>query len=207
MCRHDFYHFSHLENHMKTLLLILIMLPISATQAAPPAHPPMNVLIDQLENGTRQEMFEAAVHLTVIGPKSIAAEPLLLKMLRSDDDFKMTLACGITQGIGSQAERLVDDIRPLLLNKNFHLQYWACRALCAIGPAAHDTVPQLLNCLKNGKASVRHNAATALGSIVAPCHKGKVIVLKALGVALDDLHIMVREAAAAAILKITRNEA
>lgn len=106
----------------------------------------------------------AAVGLEAIGPAAIKATPQLIEMLGASGRDNI-LACGIIRGIGPGAVELVPLLRTLLDNNNFHVQYWACRALSSIGPGAHQATSDLCEILIMGIASVRRNAAIALGNI------------------------------------------
>jgi len=112
-----------------------------------------------------QVRVAAAIALDMIGPASIKAKPQLVVLLNSSVDRDNILACGVIRGIGSSAAELVPLVREQLYHKNFHVQYWACRALASIGPGAHAATEDLCERLGTGVASVRRNAAIALGSI------------------------------------------
>lgn len=107
----------------------------------------------------------AAIALDIIGPASIKATPQIIKLLGSTVDRDNILGCGICRGIGRDAVGLVPQLLPLLDADNFHVQYWACRALSSIGPGAYAATDGLNRLLLNGVASARRNAAIALGSI------------------------------------------
>jgi HEAT repeat protein len=151
---------------VKYLLLLLPLLFVTSVKAEEFA---LEDLITQLQNDVPTVRIEAAIALAKIGPEAIAAEPVLKEMLRGDDELNNALACGIIQGIGGRAVNLIDDISMLLPHENFHIQYWACRALGAIGPLAHRKALVLGPMMMNEEASVRKNAAMALGNIALGC--------------------------------------
>ena len=121
-------------------------------------------LVEVLANGSVTSRLAAAVALAEIGVDAIAAEPVLRDML-SGTDIERRMAAGVIQGIGPAAEPLLDALAPNLYSENFHVQYWTCRALAAIGPAAANLTPDLCYLAENGVASVRRNACLALGDV------------------------------------------
>lgn len=151
---------------MKYLLLLLPLLFVTSVKAEEFA---LEDIITQLQNDDPEVRVEAAIALAKIGPEAIAAEPVLKEMLRGNNELDNALACGIIQGIGGRAVNLIDDIGMLLAHENFHIQYWACRALGAIGPMAHRKALILGTMMLNEEASVRKNAAMAIGNIALGC--------------------------------------
>jgi len=137
---------------------------IYAEAAASLGEVAIDPLIEALD-GSRQTRIGAAVGLGAIGSASIRTEFKLHRMLMGNDSFDRILACGIIRGIGPDAFILVDSLRLCLHHDNFHVQYWACRALSSIGSGANDATEDLLIVLKMGIASVRRNAAITLGNI------------------------------------------
>lgn len=162
-------------------------------------------LIVALEDENPQVRIAAAIALDKIGPPALKASPVLEKMLRSDDDRTNILACGIIRGIGPDAAWLTELVIPLLDHENFHVQYWACRALGSIG---HNTGVQaaakLVELLDTGVASVRRNAALALGNIAGGLDgKSQFAAIQALEqTAANDYSHPIREAAKEALAKI-----
>jgi len=137
---------------------------IYAEEAATYGECAVEPLIEALEE-EGQVRVAAAIALDIIGPAAIKAKPQLLVLFASDSDRDNILACGICRGIGSGAVELVPQLRLLLDHDNFHVQYWSCRALASIGPGAHAATEDLCRELVTGLASVRRNAAIALGDI------------------------------------------
>jgi len=161
-------------------------------------------LIVALEDENPQVRVAAAVALEMIGPAAIKAKPILEEMLQSDDDRTNILACGIIRGIGGpDAIELTELVVTLLDNENFHVQYWACRALGGVGPrAAPVAAGKLIELLETGVASVRRNAAVALGDIAAGL-EDQSVVIQALERTTKDYSHLVREAAEEALTKIS----
>lgn len=144
----------------------------------------------------------AAVGLEAVGPAAIKATPQLIEMLDASDRDNI-LVCGIIRGIGPDAVKLVPLLRTLLDNNNFHVQYWACRALSSIGPGAQMATPDLSKELLTGLASVRRNAAIALGNIAPGMTERQLQeTITVLEVAQQDGCHPVREAATEALERI-----
>lgn len=159
-------------------------------------------LIKVLEDENLQVRVAAAIALEAIGPASIEAQPQLEQMLQSDDDRTNILACGIIRGIGPDAAELVDLVVTHLDNENFHVQYWACRALGGIRYNATPAVEKLCELLKTGVASVRRNAALALGEIAKGLYDPSAVIQALEKVAADDYSYPVRSAARVASTKL-----
>jgi HEAT repeat protein len=160
-------------------------------------------LMVALQDENPQVRVAAAIALEAVGPAAIEAKPLLIEMLQSDDDRTNILACGIIRGIGPGAGELTDLLKSQLCNQNFHVQYWSCRALGGIGTNAEPAVGMLSNLLVRGVASVRRNAATALGDIaVGLDQKSQDDIVQALQLATTDWSHCVCVAAREALLKI-----
>ncbi len=158
-------------------------------------------LIVVLQDENLQVRVAAAFALEAVGPASIKAKLLLEEMLQSDDDFTITLACAIIRGIGPDAIELVDPVMTCLDHKNFHVQYWACRALGGIGLNATPAADKLIELLKTGVASVRRNAALALGQIYKFRGDQTVNVIRALLQVIENDYSMPVKAAAEEALK------
>jgi len=117
-----------------------------------------------------------------MGPAAADAIPRLIELVEKNDDDVIAPIFAL-QGIGPSAKAAVPALIVVLDHKNFHAQYFACRALGAIGADAEPAVEKLAERLKNGVTSVRRNAATALGQIGTA---GGDAVVPALISALDD---------------------
>ena len=160
------------------------------------------LLMVALEDENPQVRTAAAIALEKIGPASIKAKPLLEEMLQSDDDHTNILACAIIRGIGPGAADLVDLVKELLYNENFHVQYWACRALGGVGLEAAIVVNELLDRLVTGVASVRRNAALALGEITKSIDNNGPIIQALEQVIEHDYSVPVKDAAKEALKNI-----
>ncbi|MHC4302787.1 MAG: HEAT repeat domain-containing protein, partial [Planctomycetota bacterium] len=122
---------------------------------------------------TWQQRVAAGCALEAIGPEAIVAEPVLREMLEGPrrckplpSDGEIILALGVIRGIGPDAAPLLEPVRRHLTHSNFHVRYWACRALGAIGEAASDATADLCDLLESDQpASVRRNACIALGQV------------------------------------------
>ena len=95
-----------------------------------------------------------------------AAVPALIKLLEENSPETRREAMYGLMGIGSAAGPAVPALIAMLSSNDFHTQYWSCRALAKIGmPAAEPAIPILISMLTDGVASVRGNAAAALGQL------------------------------------------
>ncbi len=150
----------------------------------------------------KQVRTAAAIALAGVGPAAMRAEPEIQALLDSTDDRDNILACGIIQGIGPDASTLVGSLRTLLYHDSFHVQYWSCRAIASIGPGAGKAAPDLCILLESGVASVRRNAAVALGEIADGIEPHvREITIDLLIKATEDYSKPVRVAAAEALGK------
>ncbi len=127
-------------------------------------------LMEALRSDSHRVYLAAAIGLEAVGEPAVKATPQLIAMLESDDAFKRRAAAGAIRGIGSGAAEAIPALTKMLYEEDsneqgFHSQYWACRALGAIGPDAAVATGDLLDRLSNGTVSVRRNAAIALGMI------------------------------------------
>ena len=162
-------------------------------------------LIEVLKGYNPQVRTAAAIALEKVGPTAIEAKPLLEEMLQSDDDHTNILACAIIRGIGPDAVELVDLVKELLYDENFHVQYWACRALGGVGLEAAIVVNELLDRLVTGVASVRRNAALALGEITKSIDNNGPIIQALLQAIENDYSVPVKDAAREALKNIQKN--
>jgi len=149
-----------------------------------------------------QARLAAACALEAVGPEAIQAEPLLRTMLETPDVRENIMALGIIRGIGPDAASLLGPVRTLLYAENFHVRYWACRAVASMGDAGEPAVADLcLLLMMDEPASVRRNACIALGE-VAGCSVNLGPAVRVLEeIAADDYSHPVRVAARAALEK------
>ncbi len=134
-----------------------------------------------------------------LGPIATPMVPKLIELVEGDQAPPRRAAIGAMVAIGPGAAPAVPILRKQLYHEDFHTQYWSCRALAAIGSPALPAVPDLVDRLKNGVASVRRNAAAALGKL-GPDIGPEAIA--ALIEAVDDPIQPVREQAVLALGRI-----
>ena len=149
-----------------------------------------------------QARIAASVALEAIGPEAMIAEPTLREMLASPLPRENIMALAIIRGIGPDAAPLLGHVRTLLHAENFHVSYWACRAVAAMGDAGEPAVGDLCLLLTTDQpASVRRNACIALKE-VAGCstHLQKVVQIL-IDVVEGDYSYPVRVEASAALEK------
>jgi len=157
-------------------------------------------LLERLEDDDQLVVRATCVAISEIGPPAKAAVPKLIRLLAVEDDGIRRMACHALIGIGPAASSAVKQLSKLLDHENFHAQYWSCRALGSIGsPAALPTVDKLITLSREGTASVRRNAVSALGKIGITAGPK---MLQALSDALQDRTQPVRAAAAKALTTI-----
>lgn len=137
-----------------------------------------------------------------LGPAAAPMVPKLVEVAEGGPDICRRAAIGALMAIGQDAAPAVPRLRKLLYHEDFHTQYWSCRALAAIGPAALPAVPDLIDRLKNGVASVRRNAAAALGKLGPDVGDEAVAALIE---AVDDPLQPVREQAVLALGRLGPN--
>lgn len=126
--------------------------------------------------------------------------PLLMKRLEAATDHEEAKDyLGTLEGLGKVAAEAVPVIIPRLASEDFHSQYFACRALAAIGPPAKPAVAELIRLTREGVSSPRRHACLALGKIgpavgeegvralVARLADGNQVVRRDAVIALGDL--------------------
>jgi len=162
------------------------------------------LLIDVFDDpaSSEQKRLAAACALEAVGPDAMQAEPLLRLLLESPDVGDNIMALAIIRGVGPDAASLLSPVRTLLYAENFHVRYWACRAVASMGDAGEPAVADLcLLLMMDEPASVRRNACIALGE-VAGCSVNLGPAVRVLEeIAADDYSHPVRVAARAALEK------
>lgn len=148
------------------------------------------------KDATPEIRASLCVAFAELGPAAAPAVPLLVELLEKDEDANRRQAVGALGAIGPAAAPAVPVLRKMLYHEDFHTQYWACRALGAIGDDALPAVPDLIDRLKNGAASVKRNAAMALGRLGPRIGREAIDALIA---AVDDPLQPVREQAVLAL--------
>lgn len=141
---------------------VLIVASHALAAIGPDALPELMVA---LQDPDQRVCVGAASAIHQIGPAAKHLVPELLTLLEKDDSRTRIPLIRCLQGIGPDAKAGVPALIKLLDHADFHTQYWTCRALGAIGAEARPAVPALCARTKAGSASVRRNAAAALGRI------------------------------------------
>lgn len=154
------------------------------------------VLEKEWEGSTPEKRAVLCVAFSELGPAAAPAVPKLVELIEKDEPVNRRQAVGALVAIGPAAAPAVPVLRKVLYHEDFHTQYWACRALGAIGEPALPAVPDLVDRLKNGVASVKRNAAAALGKLGPKIGPEAVA---ALITAVDDPLQPVREQAVLAL--------
>ncbi|MFO0868056.1 MAG: HEAT repeat domain-containing protein [Pirellulales bacterium] len=173
-----------------------------APAAVAPAEPAAPVRtpaewVREMESGDDQRIAAATAALEALGPRASAVVPDLIRLLERDEAAHRRHVLAILRALGPAGKEALPAVRAKLFHADFHVQYWACRALAAMGghaAAATGDLRQLL--APEFPASTRRNAALALGRIAAPDDPATV---EALIGALRDRNHPVRVEAAVAL--------
>jgi HEAT repeat protein len=167
------------------------------------AVPILRGVLADIHQSSYQRRLGAAIALEAAGPEAVEVLPLLEVMLERPDVRENIMALAIIRGIGPDAASLLSPVRTLLYAENLHVQYWACRAVAAMGDAGEPAVADLcLLLIMDSPASVRRNACIALGE-VAPQSENVDIVIRLLAeVLVTDYSHPVQVEAKAALEKI-----
>jgi HEAT repeat protein len=153
--------------------------------------------VKELESGDAQRIGEAMLALEALGPKAAPVVPQLAQLLERDNPDNRRHILSIFRAIGPGSKPALPAIRAKLFHDDFHTQYWACRAVGAIGAEAIEAAPDLRQLLRpNYTASARRNAAIALGLLGSNLDERSV---DALVTTLRDRIHPVREEAARAL--------
>ncbi|MBM4001505.1 MAG: HEAT repeat domain-containing protein [Planctomycetes bacterium] len=150
-------------------------------------------------DASRPRVFTAACGaLHDIGPDAAKGLTRLREEITKDGDLTIPAMFAVA-GMGKAGGEALDDIARMLDSRNFHHQYWACRAIGELGEVGAPAVPKLIDRLNDGVVSVRRHAAAALGGIGPAAGPDAVAALIA---ALDDKLEPVREDAVIALGKM-----
>ncbi|MGE3775852.1 MAG: HEAT repeat domain-containing protein, partial [Pirellulaceae bacterium] len=139
----------------------------------------------------------AAVAIHGLGAEAKAAVPAVIDQLRQKSTRRIPMIYAL-MGMGPAAADAVPVLIKMLdVEDDFHVQYWACRALGQVGlPAAQPAVKELVRLVRHPVASVRGNAAAALGKLGPQVGEEAIAALAA---ALKDKLYNVRRSAAIAL--------
>lgn len=97
--------------------------------------------------------------LREIRPDRQITLPLISKLLEKSEPSTRTLILGV---LAEQGKAAVPALKEALPNPN--TRYWACLVIAEIGPDAKETVPELLQAVKDEHPEVRHEALMALAA-------------------------------------------
>lgn len=155
-------------------------------------------LIAKLSAENRTGRRGAAVALHDIKPPPTEALPALVILLKQNEPTTRIAAMYAILQLGPRlAITAMPELQMMLGCDDFHTQYWSCRVIGAIGqPEALVAVPKLVDLTAAGVASVRVNAADAIGSI-GPTVGAAVVA--PLTKALRDRNYAVRRSAVIAL--------
>ncbi len=153
-------------------------------EASKPVVPAIAPLLADADAAVRRATVMA---FREIKPDRSVSLPLIANVLESADPSTRTL---ILSSLAEQGEYAVPALKEALQNPK--AQYWACLVVGEIGPAAKDTVPQLLEVVKSPEVEVRHEALMALAAIGDTSAE----TLNAANAALADPETSVKYAAA-----------
>ena len=125
--------------------------------------------VDLLRSEDHDSFLSGVLSLVAVEKKAASGLDVVRDILKNDEKRNVYML-DIIQSIGPDAKDAVPDVISFLtydenLPWGFHPQYFACRALAAIGEDAVEAVPVLIDRLEKGVPSVRRNAAIALGAI------------------------------------------
>ncbi len=121
-------------------------------------------LLPLLDPQHPQRYLGACAALQQLGPQARPALPKLLE-LATYDPPDCQPALHVLRTLGTEAKEALPILLRQLDSQDFHTQYLACRVLGAMGEHGQPATDKLCELLANGAASVRRNAAAALGQI------------------------------------------
>ncbi|MBW4512453.1 MAG: HEAT repeat domain-containing protein [Scytonematopsis contorta HA4267-MV1] len=158
-------------------------------------------LIKAIGNQDKQVRMIAITALGSIGSNASSAVSALIKAFQ-DDDVDVRIAAADALGdIGKPAQSAFSVLmNAVLQDRNQDLRLIAALAAVRIN---EQTVPRLIQSLKNQSIIVRRNAAEALGNIGAPANQA---VSELENIASQDKDANVRSAAALALQKIRKDQ-
>ncbi len=160
-------------------------------------------LIAKLSAENRTGRRAAAIALHDIKPPPKDAVPALIAMLVQNEPETRVAAMYAILGLDPKpAASAMSSLHLMLSSDDFHTQYWACRTIAAVGaPEALETVPKLIELTTSGVASVRSNAAEAIGLIGEAVGERAVEPLTKM---LEDHNYVVRRAGVIALGRLEK---
>ncbi|GIW93911.1 MAG: hypothetical protein KatS3mg110_1952 [Pirellulaceae bacterium] len=121
-------------------------------------------LLPLLDPRHPQRYLGACAALEQLGPAAKPALPKLLELATyNPPDCQPALF--VLRALGKEAKEALPTLMKQLDSPDFHTQYLACRVLGALGEHGQPATEKLCQLLAGGVASVRRNAAAALGQI------------------------------------------
>jgi HEAT repeat protein len=123
-------------------------------------------LIYDLKSPEHAAREAAAKSLSQLGPAARSAVSALIDALIAEPVECPSIGraiCTLATGVPD-----VDALRAALRNPNFHVRFWASRALVLLGRGAEPAIPELIQALADTASTVSDTAAWALGSIGEP---------------------------------------
>ncbi|MCA9122487.1 MAG: HEAT repeat domain-containing protein [Planctomycetaceae bacterium] len=155
-------------------------------------------LIAKLSGDNRTGRRAAAVALHDIKPPQKQAVPALIELLVQNEPETRIAAMYAIIGLDPKpAASAIPTLQVMLGSDDFHTQYWACRTIAAVGPPqALPTLDKLVELTASGVASVRSNAAEAIGIIGPAVGKRPIAALTTM---LHDDNYVVRRAGVIAL--------
>ncbi len=89
--------------------------------------------VREMESGDDQRIAAATAALEALGPRASAVVPDLVRLLERDDAAHRRHVLAILRALGPAGKEALPAVRAKLFHADFHVQYWACRALAAMG--------------------------------------------------------------------------
>ena len=166
---------------------------VNATEAVPALKKALKNKNDRIRG------FAAGILVKIGPPANKLAVPVLIEMLKKDDEFIKREACMSLAEVGPEAKEAVPLLIEEMNDENENVRFWAIVALQGIGPEAKDAVPALIVALKDKHGASRERAVRCLGEI-GPDAKEAVPALTE--IFKKDEFIYIREFAAEALKKI-----
>jgi len=133
--------------------------------ALPKSHAVKRALLASLADESHYIQVLGAAALFQHDPENVISVPVLIHLLKDQDDHVRWRALTELGSLGAKAKSAVKDILPHLRSNDEWLRMAAVRALGRIGPDAQEAVPQLRVMLKDTSGNVRSFAQESLDKI------------------------------------------